>query len=163
MFCCIYCIYFISLHMKPDLNTDFISGNMAHKQRCNHVFKVGSPVPWSWVLLSFTENIRQVYPVWFSQLHNHTVFIKKLRQKLGGLSKFGGPDSPRPPSGCAHAHKNGKKINAESETAIEHIETNNCQINSSTNYIILTSCTIISKASLQVTSYCYTLFDNNVQ
>jgi len=49
-----------------------------------------------------TEKNRQVYPVWCSRLHNHTLFIKNLCKKLEGPSKFwGGPDSPTP-SGCAH-------------------------------------------------------------
>jgi len=30
-----------------------------------------------------TEKIRQVYPVWCSRLHIHTLFIKKLCKKLG--------------------------------------------------------------------------------
>jgi len=43
-----------------------------------------------------TEKIRQVYPVWCSRLHNHTLFIKKLRKKLGVRPFFwgGGPDPP---------------------------------------------------------------------
>ena len=62
----------------------------------NHVFKVGGPIPWSRVLLPFyRKKIRQVYPVWCSWLHNHTLFIKKLCKKLEGPSKFwGGPDPP---------------------------------------------------------------------
>jgi len=41
-----------------------------------------------------TEKIRQVYPVWCSQLHNDTLFIKKLRKKSWGPSKFwGSPES----------------------------------------------------------------------
>ena len=71
-------------------------------QRRNHVFKVGGPIPWSIVLLPFYRKKRQVYPVWCSGLHNHSLFIKKLCKKFGGPSKFwGGPD-PLTPSGCAH-------------------------------------------------------------
>ena len=69
------------------------------------IFKVGGPIPWSRVLLLFYIKNRQVYPVWCPRLHNHTIFIKKLRKKLGGPSKFlGGPDPLplRPPGGCAH-------------------------------------------------------------
>ena len=52
-----------------------------------------------------TEKIRQVYPVWCSRLHNHTVFIKKLRKKLGGPSTFWGIRNPRPSSGYSmHTH-----------------------------------------------------------
>ena len=43
-----------------------------------------------------TEKIRQVYPVWCSRSHNHTLFIKKLRKKLGVRPHFGGTDLPRP-------------------------------------------------------------------
>jgi len=48
------------------------------------------------------KKIRQVYPVWCSRLHDHTLFIKKLCKKLGDLSiLWGGPDpavvAPMPP------------------------------------------------------------------
>jgi len=60
-------------------------------QGCNHVFKVGGS---NFLVYGITtllqKKLRQVYPVWCSRLHNHTLFIKKLCQKLGG------PD-PRPP------------------------------------------------------------------
>jgi len=42
-------------------------------------------IPWSWVLLPFyRKNIRQVYTVWCSRLHNRTIslLITKLRKKL---------------------------------------------------------------------------------
>ena len=55
----------------------------SHNRGRNHVFKVGGPIPWSRVLLPFYRKIRQVYPIWCSRLHNHTVFIKKLRKNLG--------------------------------------------------------------------------------
>ena len=42
------------------------------------------------------ENNRHVYPVWCSQLHNHT-----LSEKLGVPSKFWGDPDPPTPSGCA--------------------------------------------------------------
>jgi len=44
-----------------------------------------------------TEKNRQVYPVWCRQLHNHTLFIKKLRKKLWVQSKFRGIRTPNPP------------------------------------------------------------------
>jgi len=45
-----------------------------------------------------TEKIRQVYPVWCSRLHNHTLFIKKLCKKLeGSVQILGCPDPPKPP------------------------------------------------------------------
>jgi len=68
-------------------------------QGSNHIFKVGGPIPWSRVLLPFYRKIRQVYPVWCSRLHNHTVFIKKLCKKVGVHPNFG---EVRTPSGCAH-------------------------------------------------------------
>jgi len=43
-----------------------------------------------------TEKNRQVYPVWCSWLHNHTLFIKKLCKKLAVRPNFGGPN-PGPP------------------------------------------------------------------
>ena len=73
------------------------------QQRRNHVFKVGGPIPWSRVLLPFyRKKIRQVYPVWCIRLHNHTLFIKKLRNKLGSVQILGRSGPTRPPSGCAH-------------------------------------------------------------
>jgi len=70
----------------------------------NHVFKVGGPIPWSWVLLPFYRKNRQVYPVWYSRLHNHTLFINKLCKKLRVHANFGEVRTPRPPSGCAHVN-----------------------------------------------------------
>ena len=61
--------------------------------------QVGGPIPWSGVLLPFyRKKIRQVYPVWCSRLHNHTLFIKKPHKKLAVPSKFweSGPPFPRP-------------------------------------------------------------------
>jgi len=66
----------------------------------NHVFKVRGPIPWSGVLLPFYRKIRQVYPVWCSRLHSHTLFIKKLCKKLGVCPNFG---EIRTPSGCVFA------------------------------------------------------------
>jgi len=66
-----------------------------HPQGRNHVFKVGGPIPWSRALLPFYRKNRQVYPVWCSRLHNHTLFIT-LTLTVGGPSKFGGLD-PWPP------------------------------------------------------------------
>jgi len=61
-------------------------------------FKVGGPIPWSRVLLPFyRKKIRQVYPVWCSRLHNHTLFIKKLCKKLGVRPNFGEVRTPDPP------------------------------------------------------------------
>jgi len=40
--------------------------------------------------------IRQVYTVWCSRLHNHTLFIKKLCEKLGVRPNFGGSWPPIP-------------------------------------------------------------------
>ena len=57
------------------------------------------------------KKIRQVYPVWCSRLHNHTLFVEKLCKKLGVRTspKFVGvrPNfeevrTPRSRSGCAH-------------------------------------------------------------
>jgi len=44
------------------------------------------------------KEIRQVYPVWSSRLHNHTLFIKKLRKKLGGSVQILGGGGPEPPT-----------------------------------------------------------------
>jgi len=61
------------------------------------------PISWSGVLLPFYRKIRQVYPVWCSRLHNHTLFIKKLCKNLGVRPNFWGVRTPlRPPNGCAH-------------------------------------------------------------
>ena len=49
-----------------------------------------------------TEKNKQVYPVWCSRLHNHTLFIKNLCKKLGVRPNFGEVRTPHPPSGCAH-------------------------------------------------------------
>ena len=49
-----------------------------------------------WYYYFSTEKIRQIYPVWCSRLHNHTVFIKKLRKNLGVRPNFGGPDPQLP-------------------------------------------------------------------
>jgi len=35
------------------------------------------------------KKIRQVYPVWCSRLHNHTLFIEQLCKKLGVRPNFG--------------------------------------------------------------------------
>ena len=44
-----------------------------------------------------TETIRQVYPVWCSRSHNHTLFIKKLRKKLWVRPNLAGSDPPPDP------------------------------------------------------------------
>jgi len=43
-----------------------------------------------------TEKNRQIYPVWCSRLHNHTLFIKKLCKKLGVRPNFGEVRTPDP-------------------------------------------------------------------
>ena len=62
-------------------------------QRRNHVFQVeGVQFLGLGYYYPFTEKkIKQVYPVWCSQLglHNHTLFIKKLCNKLGVRPNFG--------------------------------------------------------------------------
>ena len=69
-------------------------------------FQSCGPIPWSRVLLPFYRKIRQVYPVWCSRLHNHTLFIKKLCKKLGSVQILGrsgppyGPQWLRPWSRC---------------------------------------------------------------
>ena len=47
-----------------------------------------------------TEKNRQVYPVWCSRLHNHTLFIKKLCKSWGSIQILG---RYGPPSSCVHA------------------------------------------------------------
>jgi len=70
----------------------------------NHVFKVGGLISWFRVLLPFYRKNRQVYPVWCSWLHNHTLFIKNIRKQVWGPSKFWGVRTPRLSSGCAHVY-----------------------------------------------------------
>ena len=43
------------------------------------------------------KKIRQVYPVWCSRLHNHSLFIKKLCKKLLVRPNFGEVRTPDPP------------------------------------------------------------------
>jgi len=62
----------------------------------NHAFKVGGPFPWSRVLLPFYRKNRQVYPVWCSRLHNHTLFIKRLCKSWGFVQILGSPNLPDP-------------------------------------------------------------------
>jgi len=63
--------------------------------------KLGGPVSWSMVLLPFyRKKITQVYPVWCSRLHNHTIHQKATR-KLGVCLNFG-VQTPQTPGGCAH-------------------------------------------------------------
>ena len=82
-----------------------MSGLITVKRGRNHVFKLGGPIPWSRVLLSFYRKKLDRSTQFGAVVYMHTLFIKKLCKKLGGPSKFfGGPD-PRPPSGCAHAVK----------------------------------------------------------
>ena len=49
-----------------------------------------------------TEKIRQVYPVWCSRLHNHTLFIKKLCVQGWGSVQILRVWTSGPHSGCAH-------------------------------------------------------------
>jgi len=51
---------------------------------------------------SHQQKIGQVYPVWCSRLHNHTLFIKKLCKKLGVRLNLGEVRTHRPTRGCAH-------------------------------------------------------------
>jgi len=56
------------------------------QQGRNHVSKVGGPIPWSMVLLPFyRKKIRQVYPVWCSRLHNHSLYSSKSYVKSLGV------------------------------------------------------------------------------
>jgi len=59
--------------------------------------KLGSPVPWSRISLPFYRKIRQVYPVWCSRLHNHTVFIKSYVECWASIQLLGrsGTRAPR--------------------------------------------------------------------
>ena len=72
------------------------------QQGRTHIFKVGGPIPWSRVLLPFYRKIRQLYPVWCSRLHNHT--LSKSYVKSWGSVQILGRSKPLPttPSGCAH-------------------------------------------------------------
>ena len=64
--------------------------------------KLGVLIPWSRVLLPFYRKNRQVYLVWCSRLHNHTLFIKEQCKKLGVRSNFGEVQTPNSSSVCAH-------------------------------------------------------------
>ena len=75
-----------------------ISISRCPQQGCNHVLKVGGPIPWSGVLLPFYRQIRQVYPVWCSRLHDP--FIKKPCKKLGVRPNFGEVRSPQRLCAC---------------------------------------------------------------
>ena len=96
-----YCYYYYSAFCVPCVSHEEESQSRVRRyfvgdQGRYHVFKVGGLVPWSRVLLPFyRKKIRQVYPVWCSRLHNQ-LFIKKLREKLGGPSKFWGSGPPNP-------------------------------------------------------------------
>ena len=85
-----------------DWRDDAGTGLYTVDQERNHVFEVGGPIPWSMVLLPFYKKNRQVYPVWCSRLHNHTLFIKRLC-KSWGFVQILGRSGPPLPSGCAHA------------------------------------------------------------
>jgi len=63
----------------------------------NHVFEVGVHFLGLWYYYPSTENIRQVYPVWCSWLHNHALFIKKLCKTLGVRPNFGEVRTPPDP------------------------------------------------------------------
>ena len=54
-------------------------------QRRNHVSKVGVRFLGLGYYYNSTAKIRQVYPIWCSRLHNHTLFIKKLCKKWGAV------------------------------------------------------------------------------
>jgi len=56
----------------------------------------GPAIPW--FRISFYKKIRQVFLVWCSRLHNHTLVIKTLCKKLGVRPNFGEvriPPTPR--------------------------------------------------------------------
>jgi len=68
---------------------------MLLNQGRNHIFKVGGPGPWSRVLLPFYDK-RLDRSTQFGALgYIITLFIKKLRENLGAVQIFGGPDPPQ--------------------------------------------------------------------
>jgi len=51
----------------------------------NHFFKFAGFNSLFWGITTLLQKeIRPVYPVWCSRLHNHILFIKNLRKKLWG-------------------------------------------------------------------------------
>ena len=94
-------IYKEHVRLHPDTHwhiPDWFRGQVVATMKHNHVFIVEGVrfLGLGYYFLS-TEKNRQVYPVWCSRLHNHTVFIKKPCKKLKGPSKFwGDPDPPTP-------------------------------------------------------------------
>ena len=102
-------------HDQAFVNTSLLSAYCSsttdeYLQGRNHVVKVGDPILWSTVLLSFYRKNRQVYLVWFRRLHNHTLFIKKLCKKLGVRPNFGEIRTPLTPSGCAHEYLTNRRL-----------------------------------------------------
>jgi len=79
----------------------------------NHVFRVGGLNLMVYGITTLLQKkIRQVYPVWCSRLHNHPLFINKVLKRWRVRPNiFGGSDSPRPTSGCAHASLQRTKVN----------------------------------------------------
>jgi len=60
--------------------------------------KLGGPIFGLEYYYPSTEKIRQVYPVWCSRLHNHTLFIKKNYVKSwGSVQILGSSGPPNPP------------------------------------------------------------------
>jgi len=76
-----------------------------YRQGPNHVLKDGGPIPWSRVLLPLQKKIRQVYPVWCSRLHNHTLFIKSYVKSWVVRPNFGGLYPLLSLSDCAHGYR----------------------------------------------------------
>jgi len=83
-------------HRRQDC-TKLFSLQYIADQPSNHVFKVGGSSSLVYGITTFLQKeIRQVYPVWCSRLHNHTLFIKKLCKTWGFVQILGGSDAPLP-------------------------------------------------------------------
>ena len=78
-----------------DRRSNSVHATNLREQGCNHVFKVGGPIPWYRVLLPFYRKNRQ-----FTQFgavgYMITLFIKKLCKKLGVRPNFGKVRTPGP-------------------------------------------------------------------
>jgi len=75
-----------------------------YRQGRNHFFKLGGPIPWSRVLLSFYRKIdRSTLGVVGYII---TLCSSKCYVKVGGPSKFWrSPEPPSTSSGCAHEYR----------------------------------------------------------
>jgi len=70
----------------------------------NHVYRVGSPLSWSGVLLPFSRNFfLERYTQFGAVCYPHQTPTKRLCKKLGVRPNSGGVRTSRPPSGCVHA------------------------------------------------------------